>query len=168
MTAGLHPRLSELPLLSEAERAQLLVEWNDTAWEQPASVSVHEIFAAQARRAPDAPALVFESQHLTYRELDERSNQLARYLRRLGVGPEALVGVYLERSVEMVVALLGVLKAGGAYVPLDPSYPEDRVAFMMEDAGAPVLLTRDRDWDLIGREKVADLLPSAPRTAWPT
>src|SRR5215211_4668803 len=137
-------RLSELPLLSEAERHQLLVEWNDTATEYPRDRCVHELFEEQVESTPDAVAVVFEEQQLTYRELDRRANQLAHHLRTLGVGPEVLVGICLERSLEMVVGLLGILKAGGAYVPLDPAYPEERLSFMLEDAKAPVLLTQER------------------------
>src|SRR5262249_46231459 len=128
-------------------------------------------FEAQVEETPDAAAVVFEEQALTYRELNERGNQLGRHLRRLGVGPEVLVGVCVERSVEMVVALLGILKAGGAYVPLDPTYPKGRLGFMLEDAGAPVLLTQERliptlpehrscvlaldtGWDLVARERM--------------
>ena len=136
-------RLSELPLLSEAERHQLLFEWNDTTTEYPRDRCVHELFEEQVERTPDAVAVVFEEQ-LTYRELNRRANQLARHLRGLGVGPEILVGICVERSLEMVVGLLGILKAGGTYVPLDPSYPATRLKFILEDIQAPVLLTQER------------------------
>ncbi|HEV7506854.1 MAG TPA: non-ribosomal peptide synthase/polyketide synthase [Thermoanaerobaculia bacterium] len=131
--------LSELPLLDEAERAQLLVDWNATARPVP-SGCVHEWIAAQAARTPEAVAVVFGSDLLTYGQLDRRANWLALWLKGRGVGPEVRVGIALERSLEMVVALLGVLKAGGSYVPLDPSYPVDRLAFMREDAGLAVVL----------------------------
>jgi natural product biosynthesis luciferase-like monooxygenase protein/amino acid adenylation domain-containing protein len=135
--------LGELPLLTQAERHQLLVEWNPPA--PPASEQcLHELFAAQARRTPEAPALAFGSARLTYRELQERAHALAWHLRRLGVGPGVRVGLALERSVELVVALLGVLEAGGAYVPLDPSYPEERLAFMARDSGLRGVLTQSR------------------------
>src|SRR5919112_1141017 len=137
-------RLSELPLLSEAERHQLLFEWNDTRAEYPEDRCVHELFEERARRTPDAVAVMFEERQLTYRELDRRANQLAHYLRALGVGPDVLVGICVERSLEMAVGLLGILKTGGAYVPLDPAYPEERLSFMLEDAKAPVLLTLER------------------------
>ena len=137
-------RLSELPLLTEAERHQLLIEWNDTAVEYPRDICLHELFEAQVTRTPEAVAVVFEEEQLTYRELNRRANQLARYLRKLGVGPEVLVGIMMERSIEMVVGLLGILKAGGAYVPLDPAYPQERLSFMLEDARVPVLLTQAR------------------------
>jgi amino acid adenylation domain-containing protein len=142
-----HPeaRLSELPLLTRPERAQLVAEWNDTNALFPAAgARLHELFEAQARRAPEAVALVFEGEELGYRELDARANRLARALRRRGVETGTRVGLCVERSLEMVVALLGVLKAGGAYVPLDPGYPAERLAFMLEDARVPVLLTQER------------------------
>src|SRR5215211_4589897 len=135
-------RLSELPLLSEAERHRLLLGWNDTATEYPRDRCVHELFEEQVERTPHAVAVVFEEQQLTYRELDRRANQLAHHLRTLGVGPEVLVGICLERGIDLVVALLATLKAGGAYVPLDPFYPLERLAFMLEDTDAPVLITQ--------------------------
>jgi surfactin family lipopeptide synthetase A len=135
-------RLSELPLLTDAERQQLLVEWNDTETDYPRDTTIHQLFEEQADRTPDSTAVVFEDQHLTYQELNQKSNQLAHYLRKLGVGPETLVGICVERSLEMIVGLLGILKAGGAYVPLDPSYPRERLTFMLEDTQAPVLLTQ--------------------------
>ncbi|MBD2128005.1 non-ribosomal peptide synthetase [Microcoleus sp. ZQ-A2] len=136
-------RLSELPLLTEAEQYQLLLEWNNTHSEYPQDQCIHQLFAAQVERTPDAVAVVFEDEHLTYRQLNERANQLAHYLQQLGVWPEVLVGICVERSLEMVVGLLGILKAGGAYVPLDPAYPPDRLAFMLEDAQVSVLLTQE-------------------------
>jgi non-ribosomal peptide synthetase component F len=137
-------RVSELPLLTEAERHQMLVAWNDTAVAYPAGETLHGLFEAQAARTPGALALVGEGERLTYRELDGRANRLAHHLRGLGVGRGTLVGICVERSVEMVVGLLGILKAGGAYVPLDPAYPAERLAFMLEDTAAPVLLTQRR------------------------
>ncbi|MFQ5610897.1 MAG: amino acid adenylation domain-containing protein [Anaerolineae bacterium] len=138
--------VSRLPLLTEAERRQVLVVWNDTAvdpW-QNSNRCLHQLVEAQVERTPEAIAVAFENQRLTYRELNRRANRLAHYLRGLGVGPEALAGVYLERSLEMVVAVLGVLKAGGAYVPLDPDFPQERLSFMLEDAQARILLTQAR------------------------
>ncbi|HEX8559980.1 MAG TPA: amino acid adenylation domain-containing protein [Pyrinomonadaceae bacterium] len=137
-------RLSALPLLSPAEERRLLVEWNDTRALYPRGESLHQLFEAQAKLTPNSIAIIYEHERWTYRELNRRANQLAHHLRGLGVGPEALVGVLLERSVELVVALLGVLKAGAAYVPLDPDYPPQRLAFMLEDTRAPVLLTQAR------------------------
>src|SRR5439155_22462988 len=136
--------LARLPMLTESERRQLLVQWNDTAADFPRDKCVHQLFEEHAPRTPDAPAVADDKRQLTYRELNERADQLAAELRALGIGPDVLAGVCLERSVEMVVALLAVLKAGGAYVPLDPSYPPERLAFMLTDARAPVLLTQER------------------------
>jgi len=133
--------VSDVPILTEAERHQLLVEWNDTTAAYPQDVCLHELFEAQAGRTPDAVAVVFEGSSLTYRELDCRANQLARRLRALGVGPEVLVGLYMERSLEMVVGILGILKAGGAYVPLDPIYPKERISFILEDMEATIIVT---------------------------
>lgn len=134
-------RLDDLPLLTEGERQQVLVEWNNTRADYP-QLCVQELFAEQAKRTPQATAVQFEGQTITYQELDRRSNQLARHLQMHGVGPEKLVGIHIERSIEMVIALLGVLKAGGAYLPLDPHFPKDRLAYMVEDSQAGVMLTQ--------------------------
>jgi amino acid adenylation domain-containing protein len=133
---------SRVPLLGAAERERLLVEWNRTEAEHP-RCCVHQLFEAQAARTPDAVALVFEDRSLSYGELEARSNRLAHHLRALGVGPDVVVGLCVERSLEMVVGLLGVLKAGGAYLPLDPAYPRERLAFMLQDAGVAVLVTHE-------------------------
>ena len=135
-------RVSELVLLSAAERQQVLREWNDTAAEYPRDKCLHELFAEQASRTPEATAVVYEDNELTYGELDRRSNQLAHHLRGLGVGPDVVVGLCVERSLEMVVGLLGILKAGGAYLPLDPAYPAERLAYMVSHAQVPVLVTQ--------------------------
>jgi amino acid adenylation domain-containing protein len=134
--------LAEFPMLTDAERRQILVEWNDTRVDYPQDKLIHQIFEAQAEKMPDSTAVVFEGESLTYRELNQRANQLAHYLKSNGVGPESLVGIAVERSLEMIVGLYGILKAGGAYVPLDPTYPAERVAYMMEAANVPVLLTQ--------------------------
>jgi amino acid adenylation domain-containing protein len=134
--------IANLSLLNDRERHQFLIEWNDTKREYLQDKCVHQLFEEQVERTPDAVALVFQDQQLTYGELNIRGNQLAHYLRKLGVGPDALVAICVERSVEMIVGLLGILKAGGAYVPLDPSYPRDQLAFMLEDTQVPVLLTQ--------------------------
>jgi amino acid adenylation domain-containing protein len=134
--------IAHLPLLMEEERRQLLVEWNDTRADYSRDQCIHHLFEAQAKRTPDAVALVFEGQHLTYHALNRRANQLAHYLQALGVGSETLVGICVERSSEMVMGILGILKAGGAYVPLDPAYPKDRLVFMLEDTRTSVLLTQ--------------------------
>lgn len=133
--------LSKLELLPKAESKRLLTEWNDTASDYPKSACIHHLFEEQVRRRPGDIALTFEDRSLTYRELNERANRLAAHLRELGVGPDKLVGVHLERSLELLVATMAVLKAGGAYVPLDPAFPEDRIAFMIEDARIGVLVT---------------------------
>jgi len=139
-------RLSHLPVVAGAERHQLLVEWNDTDPAPPAAPAgstLSELFAAQARATPEAVAVVWGDRRLSYRELDRRAGEVAAELRRLGVGPEARVGVRRARTPELVASLLGVLEAGAAYVPLDPAYPAERVAFMLEDSGAVVVLTDD-------------------------
>ena len=118
-------RISDLPLLTESERHQLLVGWNDTKRDYPNDKCIHQLFEEQVERSPDAKALVYEDQQLTYEELSRRANQLAHYLRKQGVGPEVLVGICMERSLELIVGLLGILKTGGAYVPLDPTYPNN-------------------------------------------
>jgi amino acid adenylation domain-containing protein len=171
---GSEQRVSKLPLLAEVERRQLLAEWNDTRTDYPRDECIHRLFEQQARQTPNAIALVFRKESLTYRELNERANQLAHYLREMGVGPETMVGVCMDRSIEMVVALLGVLKAGGAYVPLDPSYPQERLRFMLHDTQILLLLTQsslaeklsaygvravclDTDWGDIARQSAEDL-----------
>jgi surfactin family lipopeptide synthetase A len=135
--------IAGLPLLTPAE-AQQQVEWNQTEIAWPKDRMLHELVEDQVERTPDAVAAVFESQHLTYRQLNDRANLLAHHLRNLGVGPNVLVGICVERSLEMLVGLLGILKAGGAYVPLDPAYPSDRLAFMLEDCRPLVLLTQKK------------------------
>ncbi len=142
VAASPEARLSELPLLSADERRQALVDWNATAAEAPA-VTLHEWIEERVRLAPAAPAAEFEADRLSYGELDARANRLARHLRRLGVGPDVLVGLAMERSLDMLVGVLAVLKAGGAYVPMDPEYPKERLAHMLEDSRVPVLLTQE-------------------------
>ena len=142
--------LSDLPILTEAERRQLLVEWNDTAAAYPGEGCVHELFEEQVLRTLDSVAVVCEDRQLTYNELNQQANQLAHYLRSLGVGPETLVGLCLERSLELVIAVLGILKAGGAYVPLDPTYPGKRLSFLVQDCHAALILTHSRFLDQLG------------------
>jgi amino acid adenylation domain-containing protein len=158
--AGPERRLSELPLLAAAERQQIVVDWNATeAPEMTSAGCLHELIEAQAERTPDLVAVTCEGESLTYRELSDRAERLAQHLRRLGVAPEVLVGVAVERSVELMVGLFGVLKAGGAYVPLDPAYPAERLAFMVDDAAVPVLLTQERLLERVpaGRARVVCL-----------
>ncbi|APR84357.1 Malonyl CoA-acyl carrier protein transacylase [Minicystis rosea] len=161
--------LHALPLLSETEHKQVLVDWNDTAFAHPHDKLLHELFAEQAARSPDAIALRFEGRELTYRQLDQRANKLAHALQKQGIGPDSLVAVFCERSIELVLALYAILEAGGAYVPLDPDYPKDRLAFMLDDAKPSVILTQahlaerlpthsahlfrlDHDWHLLDPE----------------
>ncbi len=167
-------QISTLPLLTEAERHQLLYEWNRARVVYPKGVCLHQWFESRVESAPDNVAVVFEDQSLTYQELNARANQLARYLRRLGVGPDVLVGMYLERSLEMVIGILGILKSGGAYVPMETAYPGERLAFMLEDTAAPVLLTQqsllahlpehkalvvclDTEWEKVAQESEENL-----------
>ncbi len=169
-------RIGDLSLMTEAERHRILVEWNATDAVYPGAPCLHQLFEEQVRRTPDAVALVFEGASMTYRELDARANRLASYLQRNGVAPDTFVGVCMVRSFEMVIALYGILKAGGAYVPLDPSYPKDRLAFMLKDTQARVILAQsatagelpeheahvlrlDSEWD-----KVADESAESPNT----
>jgi amino acid adenylation domain-containing protein len=174
IVANCDQRIDDLPMLTEPEKHQQLVAWNDTNAAYTKNKCIHELFENQVEKTPEAVAVVVEDQQLTYRALNNRANQLAHYLRKLGVGPNAFVGICLERSLEMVVALLGVLKAGGTYLPLDSSYPEARLGYMLKDSGAAVLLTSpelsqrlaqyggqticlDREWQEIGSESTANL-----------
>lgn len=171
--------ISELPMLSDAERQQLLVDWNDTAADLSGkALCLHQLIEEQALRTPNQVALVFEEQELTYGELNFRANQLSHHLKALGVGPDVLVGIYLQRSIEIVVGILGVLKAGGAYVPIDPSYPSARIALVIEDshlgfiltteniraalpASAARVISLDADSEAIAAHSPASALPSA-------
>jgi len=134
--------IDEIPILTQEETQRILIEWNDTKTEYLKDKTIHQLFEEQVERTPHAVAIVFEDQQLTYQQLNERSNQLAHHLRHLGVGPETLVAIAVEHSLEMIIGLLGILKAGGAYVPLDPTYPEERLAFLLEDTKAKILLTQ--------------------------
>ncbi|BAY29619.1 amino acid adenylation domain-containing protein [Nostoc carneum NIES-2107] len=136
--------IATLPLLPAREQHQLLRQWNDTQVDYPQDQCIHLLFEQQVERTPDAVAIVFHHQQLTYRELNQRANQLAHHLQSLGVAPEVLVGICVERSIEMIVGMLAVLKAGGAYVPLDPAYPQERLAFMMSDAQLQIVLTQEQ------------------------
>lgn len=173
--------LSEINLIGEQELRRLLVDWNETSQKFPTGQSMHQLFEEQVTRTPEATALVWQEQRLTYRELNERSNQVAHFLRELGVGPESLIGLCVERSVEMIVGLLGILKAGGAYVPLDPVYPAERLGFILEDAQAKIVITQahlverlpanlparlvklDSDWAEIARQSAANPADTADK-----
>jgi aspartate racemase len=167
-----HPtqRLWALPLLTPAERQQLLVEWNATAAAYPREMCLHTLFEEQVERMPHAVAAIYDNENLSYQTLNQRANQLAHYLQGCGVGPGTLVGLLIERSLEMLVGLLGVLKAGGAYVPLDPAYPPERLSFMVRDSQVAVLVTQphllstlpvhqaqvvclDSDWEALAHER---------------
>lgn len=156
ITAHPEQRVGDLPLLAPEERQRILADWNDTRAAFPETTPVYRLFEEQVKRAPEAVAVVFDDARLTYQQLNRRANRLASILRERGVGPETLVGVCMDRSVEMAVALMGILKAGGAYVPLDPTYPRDRLEYMIQDAQLPVLLAQRR---------VLDSLPHSPGTA---
>ena len=170
-------RISQLPLLTEEEQRQIVVEWNDTSADYSREACVHELFENCAASNPTSLAVSCQDRHMTYGELNRRANQLARFLADLGVGPETLVAICVDRSLDMIVGILGILKAGGAYLPLDPSYPTDRLAFMLEDAQVPVLLTEvkflsklpehqtaiclDQDWPRIETEPDTNLSQKA-------
>ena len=144
--------IGELPLLTQAERRQILIEWNGASIAHPGADTLHELFEEQVARSPQATAIVCGGAQLTYRQLNDRANQLARLLQSRGVGPEVLVGVLMERSPQMVISLFAVLKAGGAYLPLDPEYPAERLAFMVAETGAAVILTQNHFRNRMGPE----------------
>ena len=162
VVANPQSRIQDLPLLTKAERHQMLVEWNDTKADFPQDKCIHQLFEEQVGRTPDAVAVVFEDQQLTYTQLNAKANQLARHLRSLGVKPDTLVAICVERSLEMVIGLLGILKAGGAYVPLDPSYPRDRLTMMVVDSRPTILLTQARLSDRLPSHDAVTVLLDAP------
>ena len=174
VAAHVDERLAQVPLLTEADRERMLVTWNATHKAYRDDATVHGLFEEQVRRTPDAIAVVSGDQQLSYGELNRAANQLARHLRRLGAGPEVLVGICLERSIDLLIGVYGILKAGAAYVPLDPTYPADRLALMVEDSGCPILVTQrgllhrlpphrakvvciDTDWEGVEQEPEDDL-----------
>ena len=167
ITENSQKQIKDVEILTSAEKHQLLVDWNDTKVDYPKEKCIHQLFEEQVEKTPDNVAVVFEEEKLTYRQLNDKSNQLAHYLQKRGVKPESLVGICVERSLEMIVGLLGILKAGGAYVPIDPTYPKDRISYMLEDADSEIVLTQehldlpktnseiiylDTDWDKIENE----------------
>lgn len=174
IVANPEERITNLPLLSEVELHQVLVEWNNTQADYPQDKCIHQLFEEKVQQYPDSIAVNFANKQLTYQELNNCSNKLAHHLEKIGVGSEVLVGICILQSIEMIIGLLGILKAGGAYVPLDPSYPEERLNFMLEDAQVSVLLTQenllkhftgfsnpiisiDKDWKIITQEKEDNL-----------
>ncbi|MGI8501707.1 MAG: non-ribosomal peptide synthetase [Hassallia sp.] len=174
IVANPEERITNLPLLSEAELHQVLVEWNNTQTDYPQDKCIHQLFEEKVQQYPDSIAVNFANKQLTYQELNTCSNKLAHHLQKIGVGSEVLVGICISQSIEMIIGLLGILKAGGAYVPLDPSYPEERLNFMLEDTQVSVLLTQenllkhfegfsnqiisiDKDWEVITQEKEENL-----------
>ncbi|MBW4507954.1 MAG: amino acid adenylation domain-containing protein [Scytonematopsis contorta HA4267-MV1] len=161
--------IDKIPILSDIEREKILVNFNDTSYDYPKDKCIHHLFEEQVRKTPKAVAVVFENQQLSYYQLNQRANQVAHHLQSLGVKPEKLVGICVERSIDMVVGMLGILKAGGAYIPLDPNYPQERLSYMLADSGVEVLLTQqsllkslpqnqaqvvclDADWDIISKQ----------------
>ena len=174
LIANPEARIAEMPMISAEESRQVLVEWNQTAAPFPAGLCIHDLFLEQVAARPEAVALVCGEEALSYAELNRRANQVARHLRYLGIGPESLVGLMVERSIRMVIGMLGILKAGGGYLPLDPAYPQERLAFMLQDAPVKALLTEQRwlatipphvagiicldsEWESIARQSDADV-----------
>ncbi|CAD5967368.1 non-ribosomal peptide synthetase [Planktothrix agardhii] len=174
IAANPQARISQLPLLTESETNQLLIEWNNTQIDYPEYKCIYQLFEEQVKRTPDAVAVVCSEQKLTYNELNCRANQLAHYLRKLGVKPDELVGICLERSLDMIVGLLAILKVGGAYVPIDPDYPQERISFMLQDTQVKIILTceslqnslqnhqtivicLDKDWQQINQASLENL-----------
>ena len=143
ITVDTEENIARLPILTAAEEHQLLVEWNDTKAEYP-NLCIHQLFERQVEKTPEAVAVRFEEQELTYAQLNQKANQLAHYLQSLGVKPGSLVGICVARSIEMIIALLGILKAGGAYVPIDPTYPSDRIDYMLDDSQVSLLVTTEK------------------------
>lgn len=176
-------RISELPLLARHERYQMLTTWNATEAPYPQQLCAHHLFEAQVQRTPSAPAIVFENQELTYCQLNARANQVARYLASFGVGPGKIVGIFMERSLEMVVAVLGIVKSGAACLPLDPAYPKERLAFMLQDSQATITISQqnlvltfpscgaravclDSEWPAIAKEDESDLQTAVTPENW--
>ncbi|MGV3772896.1 MAG: non-ribosomal peptide synthetase [Verrucomicrobiales bacterium] len=155
MAANRELRLPQLPLLASEERKTILETWNATARDYPRNESIHQLFEAQVAKSPEAIAVVYGERSMTYRDLNARANQLAHRLQKMRVGYQSYVGLFMERSPEMLVGMLGILKAGGAYVPLDSNYPKERLAFMVEDAQLPVIITQ---------ESLAEFLPASNAT----
>lgn len=150
--------LEQQPLLSEQEYQRILSQWNNTQSKYPKHLGIHQLIERQTTKTPDAIAIIFENKSLTYKELNNKANQVAHYLQTLAVKPEVIVGLCVERSLSMLIGLLGILKAGGAYLPLDPAYPSERLAFILKDAGVDVLLTQQKWLDKLANMKTANLV----------
>jgi amino acid adenylation domain-containing protein/non-ribosomal peptide synthase protein (TIGR01720 family) len=178
VVADAQQHIAELPLLTPEERQQILVTWNATHSDYPSDKCAHTIFEAYAAQQPEATALIFQDEYVSYRDLNQRANQLAHALRAMGVGPETIVGLCVERSIEMMIGMLGILKAGGVYLPLDPTYPQERLAFMLQDTQTPILLTQrhlvarlpqyeahviclDTGWSMIAQNSVENVASGA-------
>ncbi|MBD3184086.1 amino acid adenylation domain-containing protein [Candidatus Poribacteria bacterium] len=166
IAANPEQRVSEIPILTEAERQQVLTEWNNIETVYPKDTCIHSLFEKRMKDDPNAIVLTYQDQQVTYSQLNEKANQLAHYLVSLGVGPEVLVGMYIERSIDMVTAILAILKAGGAYVPMDPVYPPDRLAFMIEDAEVPVIITQDSLVGQLPEHKAHVICMDTDRDKW--
>lgn len=138
-------KISEIDILTSVEKERLLIDFNDTKKEYPIEKCIHKLFEEQVEQTPDNVAVVFDNNEVTYRELNKRANQLANYLHKMGVQPEDMVGIYQNRSLEMIICILGVLKAGGAYLPIDPSYPDDRIEYMISDSECKIILSKEYD-----------------------
>ncbi|MGF2481997.1 AMP-binding protein, partial [Ralstonia pseudosolanacearum] len=162
MAADDSQEVNRIALLDEGERAQLLDSWNETAAPYPQASTIHGLFEAQVRRTPEAIAVEHEGQQVSYAELNARANRVAHALIGLGVGPDARVGLCAERSVELVIGLLGILKAGGGYVPLDPSYPQDRLTYMLEDSAPVAVLAQSNTREQLGALSVPVLDLASP------
>ncbi|MDL2144279.1 AMP-binding protein, partial [Flavobacterium tructae] len=158
ITENITEPISNLSMLSQAEERQLLNVFNNTAAAYPLDKTIVDLFEEQVKQTPTAIAVVYEDEKLTYKELDQRSNQLGHYLREQGVKPDALVGICLERSLEMLIGILGILKSGGAYVPIDPEYPADRIAYMLKDAGIDLVLSSQTSCNVINRDEELSVL----------
>ena len=164
MTKSLDSKLFEITHLTEEEQIQLLEEWNHTQVNYSAEGMIHTMFEEQVKNTGSNRAS-YENEQITYKELEKRANQLAHYLQKHGVGPESLVGVYMERSLQMMIALLGILKSGAAYVPLDPTYPESRLRYILEDAGIEVLVTEENSKNLFVSENIETICMNKDYTA---
>ncbi|WP_162265421.1 AMP-binding protein, partial [Abyssisolibacter fermentans] len=162
VSQGIQIELNEIRMLSKAEENELLVEFNNTELKYIKEKTIQELFEEQVEKTPENVAVVFEEKHLTYRELNNRANQLARLLREKGVEPNTIVGIIVERSVEMLIGIMGILKAGGAYLPIDPNYPDKRKEFIFSDSDIDIVLAQEhllnKDKDLFQKLSLKDVI----------